>query len=125
MRYQYQIDYGAGYEDAAYGGTANQEENPAAWFAAVEAEGLARRARVLSGNQVTEERVFDVAVTQSRTQPDGSTQHLVHGQGGDIIVDEHSDGRLSGSVRLGYVGDQDRALERAFKAVKDLSKGGG
>ena len=123
MLYQYQIDYGDGYTDASYGGSANQEENPVAWLAAIEAEGLAHRARVLSGDQVIEERVFDSAVVQSRTRPDGSIQHLVQGPGGEITVDEHADGRMSGSVRSGYVGDADRALERAFEAVKKLGKG--
>jgi len=122
MLYQYQVDYGAGYEDASYGGTANQEENPVAWLAAIEAEGLARRARVLSGGQVIEERIFDSAVVQTRTQPDGSTQHVVQGPGGEITVDERADGSLSGSVRSGYIGDEDRALERAFEAVKKLGK---
>jgi hypothetical protein len=123
MLYQYQIDYGAGYEDAAYGGSANQEENPAAWLTAIEAEGVARRARVLSGDQVVEERIFDCVVVESRTQPDGSTRHLVQGAGGELTVDEHADGSLYGSARPGYVGDEERALERAFEAVRALSKG--
>ena len=124
MNCQYQIDYGAGYEDVYPGRevTARQEEDAAAWLAAVEAEGAARRARVLSGGQVVAERVFDCAVVQSRVQPGGSTRHLVHCPGGDFDVDEEPGGRLSGSARPGYVGDADQALERAFEAVRALGR---
>ena len=115
MNYQYQIDYGNGYEDVP-----TDEAGAAAWLAEVEREGLARRARVLSGEQVVEERDFACAVVESRTQPGGTTRHFVHCAGGDLIVEEQPDGTLSGSARSGYVGNIDRALERAYEAVRAL-----
>ena len=122
MSYQYQIDYGAGYEDVFPGRevAARQEEGAAAWLAAVEGESSARRARVVSGGQVVAERVFDCVVVESRTQPGGSTRYLVHCPGGEVIVEEAPGGGLSGSARPGYVGDADQALERAFEAVRAL-----
>ena len=124
MNYQYQIDYGAGYEDIypEREVTARQEEDAAAWLAAVEAEVSARRARVMSGGQVVAERVFDCVVVESRTQPDGRTRYLAHCPGGEVVVEEEPGGRLSGSARPGYVGDADQALERAFEAVRALSR---
>ena len=122
MNYQYQIDYGAGYEDVYPEGetAASREEGAAAWLAAVEAEGSARGARVLSGGQVVAERVFDCVVVESRTQPGGGTRYLVHCTGGDFAVEEEPGGGLSGSARPGYVGDAGQALERAFDAVRAL-----
>jgi hypothetical protein len=123
LSYQYQIDYGAGYEDVypERVGAARQEEDAAAWLSAVEAEGGARRARVVSGSQVIAERVFDCVVVESRTRPNGSTRHLVHCPGGEVIVEQEPGGGLSGSARPGYVGDADQALEHAFEAVRALS----
>jgi hypothetical protein len=86
----------------------------------VEAEGDARRARVVSVGQVIAERIFDCVVVESRVQPGGSTRYLVHCPGGDFAVEEEPDGGLSGSARPGYVGDADQALERAFEAVRAL-----
>ena len=124
MNYQYQIDYGAGYEDVypEREVAAQQEEGAEAWLAAVEAEGSARRARVVSGGQVVAERVFDCVVVESRTQPGGSTRYLVHCPGGEISVEEGPDGAMSGSARPGYVGDAEQALERAFEAARALSR---
>ena len=124
MNYQYQIDYGAGYEDVypEREVAARQEEGVAAWLAAVEAEGGARRARVVSGGQVIEERVFDCVVVESRTRPGGSTLHVVHCSGGEVTVEEEPGGGLSGSARPGYVGDAEQALERAFEAVRALGR---
>ena len=124
LDYQYQIDYGSGYE-VVYPepvGAARQEKEAAAWLASVEAEGSARRARVVSGGQVIAERVFDCVVVESRTRPDGGTRYLVHCPGGEIVVEEEPGGGLSGSARPGYVGDADQAMERAFKAVRDLGR---
>lgn len=124
MSYQYQIDYGAGYEDAypQRNIATDQEEGATAWLASVEAEGSARRARVLSGEQVIMERVFDCVVVESRTQPGGSTRYLVHCPGGEVIVEEQAGGSLSGSARPGYVGDANQAEERAFEAVRALGR---
>jgi hypothetical protein len=120
LNYQYQIDYGAGYEEVypERDDTARQEEDAAAWLAAVEAEGSARRARVVSGGQVVAERVFDCAVVESRVRPGRSIQYLVRCAGGEVIVEEEPGGSLSGSARSGYVGDTAQALERAFEAVR-------
>jgi hypothetical protein len=124
LNYQYQIDYGAGYEDVypEREVVAQQEEGAAAWLAAVETEGSARRARVVSGGQVVAERVFDCVVVESRTRPGGSTRHLVHCPGGEFIVEEEPGGGLSGFARPGYVGDVEQTLERAFEAVRALSR---
>jgi hypothetical protein len=124
LSYQYQIDYGAGYEEvsAQLDVTADQEANLAAWLASVEAEGSARRARVVSGEQVIAERVFDCVVVESRTRPGGSTRYLVHCPGGEVIVEEQAGGGLSGSARPGYVGDAAQAAERAFEAVRALKR---
>lgn len=121
LSYQYQIDYGDGYEDVpARDAAATGREDAAAWLATVEREEVARRARVLSGGQVVEERDFGCAVVESRTRPGGTTRHLVHCSGGEVIVEEQPDGALSGAARAGYVGNTDRALERAFEAVRTL-----
>ena len=124
MNYQYQVDYGAGYEDVypRRNVAAGQEESAAAWLATVEAEGNARRARVLSDGQVIAERVFDCVVVESRTRPGGSARYLVHCPGGEVIVEEQAGGSLSGSARPGYVGDADQAAERAFEAVRALNR---
>jgi len=45
-------------------------------------------------------------VVQSRTQPDGQVYHVVAGPGGEIDVKEDNGGNLSGSVRTGYVGNE-------------------
>ena len=123
MNYQYQIDYGEGYEDAypEREVAARHEEGVAAWLAAVEAEGSARRARVVSGGQVIAERVFDCVVVESHTRPEGGTRYLVHCPGGEVIVEREPGGGLSGSARPGYVGDTDQALEHAFEAVRALN----
>ena len=122
MNYQYQIDYGAGYEDVypERQVAAQLEEGAAAWLAAVEAEGGARRARVMSGGQVIEERLFDCVVVESHTRPGGATRYLVHCPGGEVMVEQEPGGSLSGSARSGYIGDADQALERAFEAVRAL-----
>jgi hypothetical protein len=121
LSYQYQIDYGDGYEDVpADDAVTPGGDDAAAWLATVEREGVARRARVLSGGRVVEERDFDCAVTESRTQTAGGTRHMVHCSGGDIVVEEQPDGTLSGTARTGYVGNADRAMERAFEAVRAL-----
>lgn len=121
MSYQYQIDYGNGYEDVPPDDSVGSGQADAAtWLAGVEREGAARRARVLSGAQVVEERDFGCAVVESRTRPGGTTRHLVHCSGGDVVVEEQPDGTLSGAARAGYVGNADRALERAFEAVRAL-----
>jgi hypothetical protein len=124
LSYQYQIDYGAGYEDVypQHDVAADQEEGAAAWLASVETEGSARRARVLSGEQVIMERVFDCVVVESRTHPGRSTRYLVHCPGGEVIVEEQPRGSLSGSARPGYVGDANQAVERAFEAVRALGR---
>lgn len=122
--YQYQVDYGSGYEDVfpEYDAAPNEEQLAAAWLATVEAEGGANRARVLSGGQVVAERVFDCAVVESRARPDGSIRYLVHCAGGEVVVYEGTDESLSGSARSGYVGDADQAVERALEAVRTLKK---
>lgn len=123
MRYQYQIDYGEGYEEAfptEQERAREVEESPSAWLAGVEAEGVARRARVLSGGVVVEERDFTCAVAQTRVRPDGSTQYVVRCSGGQVIVERHRDGRLTGSVQSGYVGDADHALQSALEVVGKL-----
>ena len=121
MSYRYQIDYGSGYEDVPPDDAVRADQAGAtAWLAEVEREGVARRARVLSGDQVAEERDFGCAVVESRTQPGGTTRHLVHCAGGDVVVEEQPDGTLSGAPRPGYVGNTDRALERAFEVVRAL-----
>jgi hypothetical protein len=124
LSYQYQIDYGAGYEDVypQRDVAAGQEEGAAAWLASVGVEGSARRARVMSDEQVIVERVFECVVVESRTQPGGSTRYLVHCPGGEVIVEEQPGGSLSGSARPGYVGDADQAAERAFEAVRALNR---
>jgi hypothetical protein len=124
LSYQYQIDYGAGYE-VVYPQRyvrADQVAGVAAWLSSVEAEGSARRARVVSGEQIIVERVFDCVVVESRTQTGGRTRHLVHCPGGEVVVEEQAGGSLSGSARPGYVGDADQAAERAFEAVLALRR---
>lgn len=62
MDYQYQVDRGNGYENVYpdyYGVTPDQTEDTDAWFASVEAEGVAERARILFGGSEVEERIFD------------------------------------------------------------------
>jgi hypothetical protein len=76
----------------------------------------------VSGEQVIAERVFDCVVVESRTHPGGSTRYLVHCPGGEVIVEEQAGGGLSSSTRPGYVGDADRATERAFEAVRALRR---
>lgn len=121
MSYQYQIDYGDGYEDVPTDDAArSRPADAAAWLAEIEREGDARRARVLSDGQVVEERDFGCTVVESRTHPGGITRHLVHCSGGDVVVEEQPDGTLSGAARAGYVGNPDRALERACEAVRAL-----
>lgn len=121
MSYQYQIDYGDGYEEVPPDDSAGPgPAGAAAWLAEVEREGGARRARVLSGGEVVEERDFGCTVVESRTRPGGVTRHLVHCSGGDVIVEEQPDGTLSGAARAGYVGNTDRAVERALEAVRAL-----
>lgn len=124
MSYQYQIDYGAGYEDVypEREDTTRQMAGAAAWLAAAEAEGGARRARVLSGGQVIEERVFDCVVVESRIRPGGSTRYLVRCPGGEVTAELEPGGSLSGSALPGYVGDAEQALERAFEAVRALGQ---
>ena len=125
MSYQYQIDYGNGYEDVSADDAVEQgQANAASWLAEAEREPSARRARVLSGGQVIEERDFGCVVVESRLQPDGSTRHLVQCSSGDVIVEEQPGGTLSGAPRAGYVGNADRALERAFEAVRELRERG-
>ena len=119
MNYLYQVDYGDGYEDVTPDDVMGQADADA-WLAEVEREGGARRARVLSGGEVVAECDFGCTVVESRTQPGGVTRHLVHCAGGDVIVEEQPDGALSGAARGGYVGDADRALERAVEAVRAL-----
>ena len=125
MSYQYQIDYGMGYEDVypLHDAGADQEVGAEAWMSSVEAEGNARRARITSGDQVIAERLFDCVVVESRTRPGGSTRHLVHCPGGEVIVEEQAGGNLSGSVRQGYVGNADQAVGRACEAVRALGRG--
>ena len=127
LSYQYQIDYGNGYEDVTPDAAAGADEAGAtAWLAEVEREGVASRARVLSDGEVVEERDFGCAVVESRTRPGGGTRHVVHCAGGDVVVEEQPGGTLSGAARPGYVGNTDRALERAFEAVRALrSRSGG
>lgn len=121
LNYRYQIDYGNGYEDVTPdAATTADEAGAAAWLAEVESEGGAHRARILAGEQVVEERDFGCTVVQSRTQPKGTTRHVVHCAGGDVVVEEQPDGTLSGETRAGYVGNPDRALERAYEAVRAL-----
>jgi hypothetical protein len=123
MRYEYQIDYGDGYEEAfptEQERTLDVEKSSTAWLAGVEAEGVARRARVLSGGVVVEERDFTCAVMQSRVQPDGSTKYVVWCPGGQVTVERHRDGRLTERAQVGYVGDADLALQRAFEVVSEL-----
>ena len=124
MNYQYQVDYGAGYEDVypEHDVSADRGQSVAAWLAALEAAGGAHRARAVSDGQVIAERVFGCVVVESRTQPDGNTRYLVHCPGGEVSVEEEAGGGLSGSARPGYVGDADQALERAFEAVRALSR---
>jgi hypothetical protein len=125
LSYRYQIDYGNGYADVTPDDAVRADEaGAAAWLAEVEREGVARCARVLSGGQVVEERDFGCAVVESRTRPGGTTRHLVHCAGGDVVVEEQPDGTLSGAARPGYVGDTDRALEKAFDAVRALRNNG-
>ena len=124
MTYQYQIDYGAGYEDV-YPGLdvmTSHDESFASWLASIEAEGSARRARVLFAGQVVAERVFDCTVVESRTKPGGCTLYQVHCPGGEIIVEKQPGGALSGTARSGYIGDVDQARERAFEAVRGLKE---
>ena len=121
MSYQYQIDYGNGFEDVPPDDVVGADWAAAlAWLAQVEREGDARRARVLSDGQVVEERDFGCTVVESSTQPGGGQRHVVHCAGGDIVVEEQPDGSLSGAARTGYVGNIDRALERAYEAVRAL-----
>ena len=120
-RYQYQLDYGMGYEDVFL----DEQQSAGAqdfetWLATVEAEGGAWRARVLGDGIVVKEREFRCKVIQSRVQPDGSVEHVVQCSGGQVTVHQHEDGHLTGSAQPGYVGDSDQALERAYEAVRAL-----
>ena len=71
---------------------------------------------------MVEERDFRCAVAQSRVQPDGSTQYVVRCSGGQVTVERHKDGRLTGRAQSGYVGDADLALQRAFEVVGRLKE---
>ena len=120
-RYQYQVDYGEGYEDVYLTEQdAADSENFDKWIATVETEGRACRARVLGDGIVVKEREFKCKVVQSRVQPDGSLEHVVQCSGGQVTVTQHGDGHLMGSAQSGYVGDADHALERAYEAVRAL-----
>ena len=118
---RYQIDYGSGYEevppDDAFG---PDRVGAAVWLAEVEREGVACRARVLSGGRVVEERDFGCAILESLTGPGGVTRHLVRCAGGEVFVEERTDGALSGEACDDYVGDANLALARAFVAVRAL-----
>lgn len=121
LSYQYQVDFGSGYEDVPPDDAVRADSAGAtAWLAEVEREGVARCARVLSDGQVVEERDFGCAVVESITRPGGGSRHVVHCAGGDVVVEEQPDGSLSGAARGGYVGNIDRALERAYEAVRAL-----
>ncbi len=124
VRYQYQIDYGNGYEDS-YPHEADVmravEESPSAWLASIESEGTAYRARVMMNGEVIEERNFVCVIAQSRIEPNGSTQYTVQCPGGQTTVERQPGGELSGDVQSGYVGDTDLALQRAFDAVRKLA----
>ena len=118
VRYQYQIDYGNGYEDfyphVEDANAHTGEESPLAWLASVEAEGTALRARVMMNGEVIEERNFVCVVAQSRIEPNGDTRYTVQCPGGQITVERRAGGELSGDAQSGYVGDTDLALQRAF-----------
>lgn len=124
MRYEYEVDYGDGYADAfpSEREAMQNEDHPTAWLARVEAEGTARRARVLSGSEVIEERDFGCSITQSSILPDGSVRYMVQCAGGQVTVERQTSGALSGNAQSGYVGDTDRALERAFESVRRLNE---
>ncbi len=125
MLYQYQVDYGNGYEDAFPEGhvvTRRGEENPSAWLASLEAEGTAHRARVMMGSDVIEERNFVCVVSQSRVEPNGNTKYTVQCPGGNITVERQPGGELSGDAQSGYVGDIDPALQSAFDVVRKLAE---
>ena len=125
MLYQYQIDYGNGYEEAFPEGqvtTGSGEENPSAWLASLEAEGMAHRARVLMTGEVIEERNFVCVIVQSRVEPNGNTKYTVQCPGGNITVERQPGGELSGDAQSGYVGDIDHALQRAFDVVRKLAE---
>ena len=125
MQYQYQVDYGNGYEDdflneqeAMPGG----EENPSQWLAGIETDFTAERARVLLGDTIVEEREFTCTVSQNSVQPNGSAEYSVQCSGGNITVERKSGGELTGYAEPGYAGDADLALERAFEAVRKLNE---
>jgi hypothetical protein len=84
----------------------NEVEEQSAWLASVEAEGRARRARVLFGGEVMLERNYECVVVQSRVEPDGGMQYVVQCPGGQIIVERKIDGQLNGYAQSGYVGDR-------------------
>ncbi len=95
-------------------------ENPSQWLARVESEINARRARVLLGEAVIEERDFTCAVAQNSVQPDGSVEYSVRFPGGNVTVRRKFGAELTGKVQSGFAGDADSALERAFEAVENL-----
>ncbi len=121
MRYQYQIDYGNGYEDFYPHEADLTRESPSAWLASVEAEGTAYRARVMMNGEIIEERDFVCVVSQSRIEPNSNTRYAVQCPGGQVIVEQQPGGELSGDVQSGYVGDTDLALQRAFDVVRKLA----
>ena len=125
MRYKYQVDYGDGYEEAypeSREVMGNEAEEQSAWLASVEAEGRARRARVLFGGEVVLERNYECAVVQSQVEPDGGMQYVVQCPGGQIIIERKIDGQLNGYAQPGYTGDTDLALQRAFELVSKLAE---
>jgi len=125
MQYQYQIDYGNGYEDVFLDEQETipgSEENPSRWLAGIELEIAAQRARVLLGDEVVEERDFTCAVSRTSVQPDGKTEYSVQCSGGVITVERATGGELTGDAQSGYAGDTDVALERAFEAVRKLNE---
>jgi hypothetical protein len=125
MKYQYQVDYGSGYEDFFPDGQEladEDEQNPSLWLAKIEADITARRARVLRGSELVEERDFTCTVSQDFVQPDGSTEYSVQCSGGNISVERDSRGKLTGEVSPGFAGDADTAVERAIEAVRKLNK---
>lgn len=126
MQYQYQVDYGSGYEDAFLDEQEEMRgggENPSKWLAGIESDLAARRARVMLGDAVVEERDFTCAVTQNSVQPDGSAEFSVLCSGGTITVKRQPGGELTGEAESSYTGDAELALERAFEAVRKLNAG--
>ena len=59
-------------------------------------------------------------IVESRPQVDGAVRYLLRDGHGKITVDV-KDREMTGFTRHGYIGDEDKALKKAFKFLESKS----